>query len=351
MADRRILRLAVGTSLSLWFSQAVGWQLSFIAPILTMLLLASPMPPPGFAKGIVLVFALVLPAVIGGFILLPFFATMHGVAVLLVILALFHSFYFTARGGPPLVGTLLTVGIGIVVAIGSVNASAMGSVVTGLASGAACGLVFVWIAHGLLPDVGLPGAPGVKPEPTKPEPAEARRMAMRAWFVVAPIAVFFLFSASSASYLVVMIKAASMGQQSEVAGSRQMARSLIESTLWGGVGAIVAWQLLSMWPSLLFYTLIIAIAALVFGRRVFNGAGLHADAATWSYAFLTMIVLIAPAVLDGIAGAPAGAAFWSRLFLILVTSVYGSITVAVFDAFWPRATPARTSRRTASHAP
>ena len=146
-----------------------------------------------------------------------------------------------------------------------------------------------------------------------------------------------LFRSIQVEVTVVMIKVASMGQQSEAADSRQLGRSLIVSTLWGGVGAIIAWQLISIWPSLILYTLIVAISALVFGRRIFNGVDLQDDAATWSYGLLTMIILLAPAVLDGIAGASAGAAFLSRLVLVLVASLYGSLAIAVFDAFWPLA--------------
>jgi len=54
----------------------------------------------------------------------------------------------------------------------------------------------------------------------------------------------------------------------------------------------------------------------------------------WSYAYLTMIVVLAPAVLDSQSGSAAGATFYSRLLLFVVIAVYGSIAVAVFDAFW-----------------
>ena len=49
VASLRILRLALGTSLSLCFSQAMAWDMSFIAPIFTMFLLATPMPAPSAA--------------------------------------------------------------------------------------------------------------------------------------------------------------------------------------------------------------------------------------------------------------------------------------------------------------
>ena len=65
---------------------------------------------------------------------------------------------------------------------------------------------------------------------------------------------------------------------------------------------------------------------------------MHPKGPMWSYAYLTMIVVLAPAVTDGIGSDGAASAFYSRLFLFLVVTVYGSAAVAVFDAFWPRAT-------------
>jgi hypothetical protein len=254
------------------------------------------------------------------------------------MLALFHTFYLTSRGGPAMIGTLLTIGITLIVAIGSVNAAVLTAIVQGLAAGALTGMAFVWIAHALLPDSRLPAVQIAKAstaQTSKPAPGTAMRLAVRAWLVVLPIAVLFLFSSASTSYVVVMIKVATMGQQSESSDAKNMARSLIESTLWGGVGAIAVWQLLSLWPSLFFYSLLIAIAALLYGRGIFAGSGMHPRASMWSYAFLTMVVLIAPAVLDSASGAAAGAAFWTRLVLIGATAVYGSLAVIVFDAFWP----------------
>ena len=41
--------------------------------------------------------------------------------------------------------------------------------------------------------------------------------------------------------------------------SRQAAKSLLLSTVIGGVGAIVAWQVLSVWPSLVMYVLLVGL--------------------------------------------------------------------------------------------
>ena len=44
IASVRILRMALGTALSMLFSQIVNWPLSFVAPVLTMFILSLPLP-------------------------------------------------------------------------------------------------------------------------------------------------------------------------------------------------------------------------------------------------------------------------------------------------------------------
>ena len=105
------------------------------------------------------------------------------------------------------------------------------------------------------------------------------------------------------------------------------------STLIGGAGAIIGWQILSITPTLTVYTLVIAIAGLLMGPKIFQGRGMHPHAGTWSYALLTMIVILAPAVMDSAGGGPAGLKFWQRLVMFAGATVYAVGTVYVFDAF------------------
>jgi hypothetical protein len=46
-----------------------------------------------------------------------------------------------------------------------------------------------------------------------------------------------------------------MGQQAGLDQTRQAGKSLLFSTFIGGVGAIIGWQVLGVWPSLVMYTL------------------------------------------------------------------------------------------------
>jgi hypothetical protein len=153
--------------------------------------------------------------------------------------------------------------------------------------------------------------------------------------VVAPVVVFVLFSADSAGYLAVLIKVSSMGQQASASHGRKLGLELLQSTLWGGLGALVGWQVLALWPSLGWFTLLVLLAGLLYGQGLFRGQGMHPRASMWSYAFLTFLILLVPAVSDSLLGSSAGEAFWSRLWLFIGIAVYGGVAVTVVDAFWP----------------
>lgn len=338
VAARRILRLALGTSLCLLFSQVFAWPLSYIAPVLTLVILGLPLPPPGLKLSIVFVVALLAPMVIGGTILLPFLDQSRAVGILLVALGLFYTFYYTARGGQPVLGTFMTVGLTIIVTVGSVSSEIITVLIKSLATCAVVAIFFVWVAHSLLPE--LPPDPALagmkkKAAPAKPDPSTAGRQALRSLAIVFPMALLFLFMSGSPAYTVVMIKVATMGQQATADHSRAMGRSLVESTLWGGLGAVIAWNVLQVWPSLLMYTLLIGLAGLIYGRWIFQGPAVHPKFQMVSYAYLTMLVILAPAVLDDPTGTSAGIAFSNRIYLFLLVAVYGTVAVAVFDAFWP----------------
>ena len=336
IATLRILRLALGTSASLWFSQAVAWELSFIAPVITLLVLSQPLPALKLKAGVAFVAILTL-SLLAGLLLLSPLQNQPVVGILLLVLALYWSFYFTAKGGSALLGTLATVGIAMSAAVGTVNLDAILALISGLSFGAMIGILFVWIAHAILPDskaiMPAANAPAKPPAPSKPDLSAARWSAFRSTMIVLPVALWFLFSAASAAYVPVMIKVASMGQQATNDAARLAGRSLVMSTIIGGIGAIIGWQVLRIAPTLTIYTLVIALGALLMGPRIFQGRALHPQAATWSYGLMTMIVILAPAVMDSAGGGPAGIKFWDRIIMFGGTTIYALGTVYIFDAF------------------
>jgi hypothetical protein len=334
IAHRRTLRLALGVSLSLFVSQLISWPLSFMMPLITMVLLLFPIPAPSLKRAAVFVLALALPMYLCIALLMPLFDTSRSAAILLLVLVWFGCFYYSARGGPAIIGLFMTVGIAMVVAIGSVSIDAMLIIAANLSFGTIAGILFVWLAHALLPDLPETFAMSRPQQQSKLSTKQAQRDAFRALMIVFPVVLFCLFSSDSTSYLVLMIKGASMGQQASTDQSRAMGRSLLESTFWGGLAAVICWQVLAINPSLLLYCLLIALAMLIMGARLFQGAGLHPRGEMWVYALITMLVVLGPSVQDGQMGQDASGVFYFRLFLFGVIAVYGSIAVAVFDAFW-----------------
>jgi hypothetical protein len=345
-ANRRIFRLAFGTSLSLVFSQIVNWDMSFIAAVFTMFLLATPMPAPTLGKAIGLFVGLLLPICLG-IAVIPLLNGARWAGIIIVACALYYSFYYSAKGGSALIGTFFTFGLTMVVTVGSLSLDILLMLIEDLALGVVFGLVFVWIAYAVFPD--LPPPPRLQPQAIaparKPNLPEARRAAFRSMLIAFPVTLILLFSSNSAAYIVVMMKVSAMGQQATTDHSRAMGRSLLESTFWGGLGAILAWQWLSIWPNLTIYALIIAIAALLYGSRIYSGYGMSAKGNMWMNAFLTMIVVLAPAVIDSQGGSSAGAAFYSRLILVSVAAVYGTVAVAVFNAFWMQGKKKKEERK------
>jgi len=310
--------------------------MSFIAPVITLLMLALPIPAPKLKGGVG--FLVVLTgSLLAGLLLLPPLQNQPMVGVILLVLALYWSFYFTAKGGSALIGTFATVGIAVSTAVGTVNLDAVLAVISGVSFGALVGVLFVWVAHAFLPDsmAAIPASPAAAkpPEPPTPDLSAARWSAFRSLMIVLPIALWFLFSSASTAYVPVMIKVASMGQQATNDGARLAGRSLVMSTIIGGAGAIIGWQILSITPTLTIYTLIIALAGLIMGPKIFQGRAMHPQGATWSYGFLTMIVILAPAVMDSAGGGPAGLKFWDRLVMFGGTTLYAVGTVYIFDAF------------------
>jgi hypothetical protein len=249
---------------------------------------------------------------------------------------MFWSFYFTAKGGPMVVGTFFTVGLTLTAAIGRGSIDSFLAVAAAMTLNASVGMAFVWLAHALLPDsmaktAALPAAP--PPEAT-PDLAAAQRSAFRSLLVVLPVCLWLLLSSGGAAYAPFMIKVASMGQQTHAQATAAAGKSLIASTVIGGVGAIICWQILRLWPSLILYTLLVAVAGLIIGQRIFKDQGLHPQGATWSYGYVTLLIILAPAVLDSLGGSSADVKFWERLMMFAGATVYGVVAVNVFDAFW-----------------
>ena len=338
-AATRGIRMAVGTAATLVFAEALGWPNSFIAPLLTAMLLSLPIPAPTLTGG--LKFVLVIAVSLGlGLLLIPLLEYAAGAGLVLLTLLLFGSFVYAARGGNPLVGAFLTMGLTVVPVIGSESSDTAMQLTVSFLQAIVIALPFVWLAHLVFPDADSkpepqPAAAPGGPPAEAPSIAEVGRSGLRSIAVVMPMILWFFMASGTAGYAGVMMKVASMGQQASADHSRDVGKAVLLSTLIGGVAAVLFWWLLKIWPTLLVYGLLTMLAALVFAPRIFAGAGLAPTAPVWSYAFTTMLVILCPAVADSESGAAAGARFTDRIIMFVIATLYGALAVFLFDRFWP----------------
>jgi hypothetical protein len=334
VAARRIFRLTIVTVLALLLSQTVNWSASFITPVLLSMMLALPLPGLSLKQGITFILALVIPLWMTTWFLLPLLTHQPMAGMLLLIAGCFWCFYYSASGGSPILGAFLTMGLAIVAAVGSDSIDAVVAVNMAVTLNAVIAVGILWLALALWPDKPVDIVQKAKPKAEPPSRNVAIRSAWRSTAIVLPIIVFFLFYAGSASYLVVMIKVASMGQQAENDNTRAVGKSLLMSTLIGGIGAVIMWNVMSIWPSIILYGLLVILGGLVMGRRIFQGQGMAPGAEVWSYAFLTMLVIIAPSLTDGVGSDAATVKFFDRIMMMGWATLYGVAAVYVFDAFW-----------------
>lgn len=332
--SRRIFRLALGTSLALVFGQIVSWPLAYVTGILTLILLGKPSPAPTLKKAIGFVAILIIPLGISALVLMPLFEFARWSGILLLLLALFGNFYFTASGGNKILGLFMLMGLALITVIGSVSIDGLLIVIQSMALCAGSSMFFVWIAHICIPELPVPKQAVSSPH-SPPSSEQALYGAVRSLIIIIPVTLFLLFSSASAGYLPLMLKVVIMGQQVSSLESRNVGFEQVESTLWGGLGAILAWQIMSIWPSLLLYGLLMALAGLLFATKMFNGIGTSAKTDMWSFAFLTMIIILTPALADSQLSNGADAAFYTRLALFIIIGLYGWFAVVVYDAFFP----------------
>jgi hypothetical protein len=333
IASTRTIRLAVGIALSLAFSQAIKWPGSFIAPVIASVILCLPQSAPTakFALGFIVVIA---ASFLLGLLLLPMLHNQPAAGVLAISLGVFGCFYFGAKGGSPALVTFLLVGMTIVPAIGSESVDAAIGITWGLIVGAIVAFLFIWLAFIIIPDPPL-GQQTAKPALKPPSAEAAAYSALRSTAIVLPALYWLFFTSETAAYAVILIKIATMAQQSSFEDSHSAGRDLLQSTLIGGIAAIAIWNILQIWPTVIIYSLLFLLCGLIMGPKIFAGAGLTPKGPVWSYGLLTMMIIVAPAVMDTAGGDGAGSRFSDRITMFVIATFYAVAAIYIFDLLWP----------------
>lgn len=326
MPAQRALRLAFGTALCTAASYGFALPLSFLSPVLAVLLLAS-MPRPLPVK-----MALILTLVAAfttslGLLLVPLLRYYPVCGVLLIGVGLFLVFTYGLRGGNVLLMTFLVIGMTMISAAGFASFELAMAVIGALVKGLLLAVVIVGLSHILFPEpVNSPAPP---PAPALPA-EDVPRVALRATLIVLPT--FLLVLIDPASYLPIILKAVSLGQQSTTTRTHHAGRELLGSTLLGGLLAVLFWCALSLFVHLWMFFLWMLLFGLLVARKLYRMHPTQLTPGFWLNTLITMIILLGQSVEDSAAGKDVYSAFAVRMGLFILVTLYGTLMMYVLVA-------------------
>jgi len=322
---QRALRLGFGTALCLAASFGLALPIPFLAPMLVLMMLAAMNRPLPFKASLGLILILMLTTGTG-LLLIPLLRYYPFSGVLLVGLCLFMAFGYGLRGGNPLVATFLVVGLTLISAAGTAEFALALEVIVALVKGLFLAVTTLTISHWLFPDPA--SAPPAKPGPNL-TPTESTWLALRATLVVLPT--FLLAMIDPASYLPIIMKAVSLGQQSCATSARNAGQELLGSTLLGGLMAILFWCALSLFVNLWMFFLWMLLFGLLAARKLYGLARTRQPPSFWLNSMATLIILLGQSVQDSAAGKDVYTAFAIRMGLFILVTLYACLMVYLLD--------------------
>jgi len=322
----RVIRLALGVTLSVALAYGIEWPLAFLLPVLTAVFLSLPLPMPSLLGGLRNMLHSLLAFGIG--LVFSLFFINFPVAYLLMLgLVLFHLYYYLNRGGS-FWFTLMSM-------IAVLLLPMLANTAEGLATGLALGfigtswltMIMVWIAHLLVPDPirgKLPPRPGFQPGYS----AVAAKNALKSTVVVFPLASLFI-TFDLMDFLLVMIFSAIFILKPELSKGKEAGTNSLISTILGGLIAWVFYWLIVAVPQYHFFIVLMFFTTLVFAMNIFSG---NPGAKYYGSALSALLVLINGSMA---ADAEFSVLFMQRVTLIVLAVIYIIAMLKVLDSYWP----------------
>ncbi|MCX2982544.1 DUF2955 domain-containing protein [Halieaceae bacterium IMCC14734] len=333
VAARRVFRLSLTVALTLAAAYAIPLEMPFLAPIFAFMLAAAPKPPMG-VKGM-LGLMLVLTLTLGvGLLLLPVLMHYPLTGLLLVFVGLFVTNFLSINLGKGAAATLLTAGITMITAAGTVSYVVASSIIDAMVLGVALAVVCHWLVYPLFPE---DSAATPVPEPAV-DVVESNWLALRATLIVFPS--FLLVLVNPAAYMPIVMKAVSLGQQTSILDARHAGKELLGSTLLAGLFAVVLWFGLSIAPNLWMFFLWTLLLGIFLAGKFYGVLATRYPPSFWQNVLVTMLILLGPAVEDSASGKDVYKAFAVRMGLFLLVTLYAWMALIFLE--WLRA---RSSNR------
>ena len=320
---RRIFRLSSVLALSLAVAYALGLPLPFLAPLFALILTAAPAPPMGGKKLLELIVVILITLGIG-LAIIPLIQHYPLVAVLVVALGLYFSFYLTVNQNKTMLSTFLTLGLTMISAAGSVSFALALTVIISLVIGIVVAVACNWLIYPLFPEDGPPAA-----VPDNSNAEQSNWIALRGVLIVLPV--YLLVLTNPLAYLAITMKSVALAQQSSVMDAKSAGRELLGSTFLGGMFAIIFWMLLGISTNLWMYSLWMLLFGIYFSSKIYQLLSSRYPASFWINVVMTMLIVLGPAVEDSAGGKDVYTAFWGRMGLYVAVTLYAWAAVYLLE--------------------
>jgi len=318
--SRRALRLAFGVALTFVVSQLMAWPLAHVAPLFTAILLQEAAPQP-VRQGLGLMGAAVA-SITGGLLISLFVLPYPAVMVLVSCLVLFRMFLNASLLGVQLmVFVAMMLGFVLVPVLVRLLPDVAFIAGYGLLTNIAVAILAAWVAFLLIP------APKGSPAPhgdALPY-AEAASVAATLTIVVAPLLIGFLAFGWTDILVLIYGVIFAAGMSSETS-SKMGGKSVVANLIYGGVGMLLAFELLVIAPNLVFMIVLVFAMCAIYASRIFSGSAM---ASTWSSGFMGFLILLGGALLaDDVV---AAATLFNRVAQIFLATAYVVFAYRVID--------------------
>jgi Protein of unknown function (DUF2955) len=322
---REILRYAFGSAIIMAVAMGMAWPVSMLTPVLALMFIGSPAPSPTLKQGLGFVFMIAIASGAGLFVarfLLPY----PLVFIPFIGLILLHVFYATPKQIPPFLKLFLLLTLSATPFLGlQTMMLAYGFAMALIVNGAAT-IVLVWFVYGIFPDRRThQSAKQVKQVvPAIPDNVRFQNALVSTIVVFPALLLFFFFEWVSALTALIMIMILAM--QPGFAKGFKAGGLLILANIAGGIGAIIAYELLVITPSFVLMFLLVVLFGLIYGAGLFSN---KLTAQLYGTAFSTFLLIIG---MTTSGEAEADAKVYTRILLIMIAVVYVVVASGIVTA-------------------
>ena len=329
----RIFRFAFAVTLSVLLAFGLGWPLSIILPVFTIVFLKAPAPCPSFKVSLSII-VMTMAYLLAGFMISLVFVRYPLVMLVINSLLIFLIFYRSLKSENMLATLFALIGVLVIPLMMQTSQNMAMLVMTGLIFAVTAALLLVWLAFTVFPDPDLTHSETHSekmPELTLPVLTQQQQVNL-AWqktLMVLPVLIlFFTFNLSGQLLTLIFIAllAMSPGLSEGISAGKFM---IIGNTL-GGLYAMMFYELLVMVPMFGFFISLTLLVSLLLAKQIFQGnavsSALHGSAAT------TLFLLIGTGTMP-FGGDEVDDKFYIRIFLVILATLYIVFAFALINGF------------------